>query len=92
VYTVLMLIFIHVIIAITSIIIATIGFISPSLKKLALSYGFILATVASGTLLMITVPSHILQSCLSGLSYLTIASMATIATHVRLRRLAAENN
>lgn len=91
-YTVFMLILIHVIIAITSIIIATVGFISPSLKKLVLSYGFILATVVSGTILLITVPSHILQSCLSGLSYLTIASIATIATHVRLRRLATENN
>jgi hypothetical protein len=87
-----MLILIHVIIAITSLIIATVGFISPSLKKLVLSYGFIIGTVASGTLLLITFPSHILQSCLSGLSYLTIASMATIATHIRLRRLAAENN
>lgn len=86
-----MLILIHVIIAFTSIIIATIGFAAPSLRKLAISYGFILATVASGTVLLVTTPSHIIESCLSGLGYLTIVSIATIATHVRLRRLATRN-
>jgi hypothetical protein len=80
-----MIILIHVIIALTSIIIASIGFFKPSLKKLVVSYGFILATIASGTYLLVTIPSHILQSCLTGLVYLTVVSVATIATHFRLR-------
>jgi hypothetical protein len=87
-----MLILIHVIIAITSIIIASIGLFSPSLRKLAVSYGLVLATIATGTILLISTPSHILQGCLTGLGYLTIASLLTIATHVRLRRLTAENS
>ncbi len=80
-----MIILIHVIIALTSIIIASIGFFNPSVKKLIVSYGFILATIASGTYLLVTIPSHILQSCLTGLFYLTVVSVATIATHFRLR-------
>jgi hypothetical protein len=87
-----MIILIHVIIALTSIIIASVAFFNPTLKKLIVSYGFILGTVATGTYLLISVPSHILQSCMTGLGYLTIVSIATIATHVRLhnRQLAIE--
>ncbi|MDB5179474.1 MAG: hypothetical protein JWN12_106 [Candidatus Saccharibacteria bacterium] len=87
-----MIILIHVIIALTSIVIASFTFFKPTLKKLIVSYGFILGTVASGTYLLITIPSHILQSCLTGLTYLTIVSIATIAAHVRMhkRQLAFE--
>lgn len=81
-----MIILIHVIIALTSIVIASFTFFNPTLKKLIVSYGFILGTVASGTYLLITVPSHILQSCLTGLTYLTIVSVATVAAHVRLHQ------
>ncbi|TAL15032.1 hypothetical protein EPN95_00800 [Patescibacteria group bacterium] len=82
-----MVILIHVIIALTSIVIASVGFLRPSMKKLYISYGFIGATILTGSYLLITVPSHILQSCLTGLFYLTVVSMATVATHVRLRRI-----
>jgi hypothetical protein len=85
-----MIILIHVIIALTSIIMASVGFFQPSLKKLFVSYGLIIATIASGTYLVVTMPSHILQSCLTGLCYLTVVSLATIATHVRLRHTANE--
>jgi hypothetical protein len=87
-----MIILIHVIIALTSIIIASFTFLYPTIKKLIISYGFILGTVASGTYLLVTSPSHILQSCMTGLAYLTIVSLATIAAHVRLhqRQLALE--
>ena len=81
-----MIILIHVIIAFTSLIIASFAFLQPTVKKLIISYGFILATVGTGTYLLVTIPSHILQSCLSGLTYLTIVSIATIAAHIRLHR------
>lgn len=86
VYTGSMIILIHVVIAFTSLIIASFAYFQPSIKKLIVSYGFILATVGTGTYLLVTVPSHILQSCLSGLTYLTVVSIVTIAAHVRLRR------
>lgn len=87
VYTGIMIILIHVIIALTSIVIASVAFFRPTMKKLFVSYGFIFATIASGTYLLVTIPSHILQSCLTGLAYLTIVSAATIAAHVRLRQI-----
>ena len=82
-----MIILIHVIIAFTSIVIASFTFFKPTLKKLAASYGFILATVGTGTYLILTASSHILQSCITGLVYLTVVTIATIAAHVRLRQL-----
>jgi hypothetical protein len=79
-----MIILIHVIIAFTSLIIASFSFFKPTMQKLIVSYGFILATVGTGAYLLVSFPSHILQSCLTGITYLTIVSAATVATHVRL--------
>jgi len=83
-----MVILIHVIIALASIGIASFTFFKPSIKRLAVSYGFIVATVASGTYLLLVSEGDILKSCLSGLLYLTVVSIVTIATHVRAHRLA----
>jgi len=81
-----MFILIHVVIAFTSIIIASVALFQPSIKKLIVSYGFILATGATGTVLLITIPSQILHTCIAGLAYLTVVSIITIAAHVRLSR------
>lgn len=79
---------IHVIIAILSIGVASFVFFKPTIKRLAVSYGFVVATVATGTYLLILTPSNILHTCLSGLFYLTVVSIVTIATHVRIRKAA----
>ncbi len=81
-------ILIHVIIAILSIGIASLAFFKPSIKKLATSYGLVVATVASGTYLLILNPSNMLHTCLSGLFYVTVVSIITIATHVRAGKFA----
>ena len=84
-----MILLLHIMIAISSIGIATVAYFKPSVKKLGASYGFIIATVASGTALLIMNPSNILHTCLSGLFYVTVVSIVTIATHVRAGRLGA---
>lgn len=80
-----MIILLHVSIALASIIIASYTFIHPTVRTLFVSYGLIFGTIASGTYFLITVPSHILQSCLMGLAYLTLVTIMTIAAHVRRR-------
>lgn len=85
-----MIILIHVIIAVSSMAIASLAFFHPTIKKLIASYGLIIATVASGTFLLISYPGSILRGCLAGLAYLVVITAATAATHVRLRR--AEEN
>ena len=81
----------HIIIALSSLVVASIVFFKPSIKKIGVSYGFIIGTVASGTALLIANPSSILHTCLSGLFYLTVVTLVTIATHVRMRKLAEQN-
>lgn len=83
-----MLILIHVIIALLSIGIASFVYLKPSIKRLAVSYLFIVGTVGTGTALLLSTPGNILKSCLVGLLYLTVVSIVTIATHVRIQRLA----
>ena len=87
-----MIILIHVSIALMSIALASFTFFRPTMRRLIVSYGFILGTIATGSYLLIAFPSHILQSCVMGLAYLTIVTMATIFAHVRLhnRQLALE--
>ncbi len=83
-----MITLIHILIAISSVAIASVTFFKPSVRRLIVSYGFIIATVASGTYLLLTTPGDILRSCLSGLLYVTAVTIVTIATHVRVRRQA----
>ena len=83
-----MIILIHVLIAVASVAIATATFAKPSIKKLVVSYAFIVATVGSGTYLLLTSSGNILKSCLVGLAYVTVVSIVTIATHIRVRRQA----
>ena len=92
VYTILMPTFVllHVIIALSSVILSSVTFFKPSFNKLYVSYGFIIATVASGTYLIVSSSGSILRSCLTGLFYVTVVSIITIATHVKVRKLAKE--
>lgn len=86
-----MVILIHVIIALASIGVASLTYFKPSTKLFMASYGLIVATVASGTYLVLAAQASILHACLSGLFYVTVVSIVTIATHVRVRNLAAEH-
>lgn len=85
-----MVLLIHILIAISSIGIATLTYFKPNTKRIGTSYGFIVATVASGTALLIMNPANLLHTCLSGLFYVTIVSIVTIATHYRVRKLAQQ--
>ena len=85
------IVLIHVIIALSSVVLASITFFKPTMKRLYASYGFIVATVASGTFLILTTSGSILRSCITGLFYVTVVSIITIATHVRVRKLAKQD-
>jgi len=87
-----MILILHIIIALASIGVASFTYFKPSVKRLAVSYGFIVATVASGTYLVIAAQASILHACLSGLFYTTVVSIITIATHVRATHLATERS
>lgn len=86
-----MFIFLHVIIALSSILYSGFILLSPSKKKLNISYCLISATFATGTYLIMSMPAHMIQACLEGLLYLGVVSLATIFAHKKLARVQTEN-
>ena len=84
-----MIILIHVTIALLGLAQATYGLIVPSKGKLRATYAHTAATFASGTYLVWHLHAPVLQSCLSGLTYLGLILAATLATHYRMNKTAA---
>ena len=79
-----MAILLHVIIAIVSILFSGSVFLFPSRGKFYVSYVFIAGTIVSGTFLIITMPAHMVQSCMTGLIYLGVVSTLTVFAHKKL--------
>ena len=73
------LLLIHIALALSSIIVATVNFIAPTQLKFRISYGLIAGTLASGILLTAGAPSHVVESTVSGVIYLAIVTVATVA-------------
>lgn len=82
------LLFIHLALAFSSIIFAGVVYASPTQTKFTLSYGLIAGTLVSGVLLTAGAPSHVVSSTVSGIIYLAIVSVATVAA--RRKSLATE--
>lgn len=79
-----MFVVIHLIIALGSLAHATYTLVAPSRSRLYVSYALIAGTIISGTLLVIASPGHMLQACVSGITYTTVASFTTVLTHRKL--------
>jgi len=83
-----MIILIHVLIAISSVTFSTLALLKPSIKKLYIGYGLMVATVGSGTyLILVSSSASILKSCLVGVAYVMIVSAITVATHLKIARV-----
>jgi len=79
-----MLVLSHVVIALSSVFFAAYSLFSPSQNKLKVSYGLTTATLATGTYLVISTHSPLLQSCTTGLAYLAIIFSLIAVTRRRL--------
>jgi hypothetical protein len=84
-----MLIVTHVIIALLSLLQATLTLVRPSRAKLHVSYGLVAATLASGTLLVMQMHSPLVSSCFSGLFYLAAAGSLLAMANRRLAKAPA---
>ena len=80
-----MLIITHILIALLGLAAATYGLFVPSQRTLRITYGLTAATFASGTYLVWHLHAPILQSCLSGLTYLGAILVATALSQRRMR-------
>ncbi len=75
---------IHITIAICSIILLTLSIVKPTKSKIYFGYGLITATLVSGTYLVMSTNSPIKSSCISGLTYVAIATVMTFVAQKRL--------
>jgi hypothetical protein len=78
-------IIIHVAIALSSIAFTTYVFFKPSQAKLRVSYGFVAATLITGSYLVWQHPAHMIQSCTTGLIYLGIVTVGIVSAYAKLR-------
>jgi hypothetical protein len=62
----------------------------PSKAKLNATYVSVALTIISGTLLVMGKPSHMVQSCLMGLAYLSGMFFCIISAHKKLAKRIAE--
>lgn len=67
-----MIVFLHVVVALLSIVIATSVYIRPSKNKFYFSYALVAATIISGTFLILQSPAHMVQSCIMGTLYVGV--------------------
>jgi hypothetical protein len=77
---------VHILVALTSLIVAGLNAFFPSLKKLRLTYGLVFATLGTGTYLIVTTPSHMLTTCMEGLIYIGVVTTAIVYSTNKLSR------
>jgi hypothetical protein len=87
-----MIVISHILIALSSIAYTTYLFFSPSQSKLYVSYGLVGATVLSGTYLVATRGTHILQSCVMGLVYVAAVSVVIVRVQRELAVYKVKNS
>jgi hypothetical protein len=79
-----MAVLLHVLIALGSIAFTAVTFFRPSRTKLRGSYGLMALTIGSGTYLILSTRSHMIEACTMGLAYLGITLTMTAAAHYKL--------
>ncbi len=87
-----MILLMHILIALSSIVASGVAALAPTRIKLSLTYGLIGATLASGTYLVVSHPVHLTRTCLTGLVYLGVVMVGTLAAERSLARQAARAN
>lgn len=82
-----MIILLHVLAALTSIAVTTLTYMTPTARKLRLSTGLAALTLISGTYLVVSSHTRILETCLIGLVYTAGVAYGIFAAQ---NKLAAE--
>lgn len=80
---------IHVVIALASVFYSTFLYVSPSKKRLNITYGLVALTLITGTHLVIVSHAAMLSACTTGLIYIGVMLVAIYASR---RKLAAQKS
>jgi hypothetical protein len=82
-----MVLIVHIIIALSSVAYSAFVLYAPSNAKLRVSYGLIGLTVVSGTYLVLSTGAQVLQSCITGLTFVGLSLAGVAAARYRLVRM-----
>jgi hypothetical protein len=86
-----MLLPIHIIIALSSLVVTGVSYVTPSKAKLSGAYTLVALTLATGTALVISMPAHLVSACFSGLIYLAFVSVGIVSARHKLARSVTVN-
>lgn len=67
-----MILLLHIVIALSSLVVAAIAYVSPKRSLLHISYMLVAMTILTGTYIAISSPAHMVQACVSGLIYTAV--------------------
>lgn len=81
-----MMLLLHILIALSSIILSGLAYVRPSQQRLTASYGLVAATLATGTYLVVAQPTHLASACISGLIYLGVVGATIAAARFKLAK------
>lgn len=84
-----MLLVTHIVIALASIAWTSYAMFAPTSVKLKGSYSLVVATLVTGTALVVSTGQHILQACVTGLLYTAVVTAGIV---IAQRRLAHQEN
>lgn len=85
----MIIVLLHVIIALSSIAFTTVTFFLPSKHKVNIASGLVAATLISGTYLVVSTHSGLIEACITGLFYTAGVSFGIFAAQ---RKLAMETS
>jgi len=81
-----MLLLFHIIIASISILFTIILFLRPTIKKMYLHYFLVGLVLATGTILVIQQPTHMTQTCFTGLLYIAFVTTGVFLARHKLAK------
>ena len=79
-----MLLILHISIALSSLAVAGLAYFKPNQTSLRTSYALVGLTAATGTILTIQMPAHLMQTCATGLVYLGVVFTAIVSARQKL--------
>lgn len=79
-----MILLTHIIIAVSSVLYTAFILISPTKEKIQISGRMVTATIASGTVLVVSTQANMVQSCITGLLYTGVMFFALAVARWRL--------
>jgi len=82
-----MILLLHIAIALSSLVVTALAFVTPKQSLLRASYVLVVLTITTGTYIAVASPTHMVQACVSGLIYTGVVFVGIAAARRKLSAL-----